>query len=164
MKTTEIQDLYKEHKVLPHIQAHMKAVGKYAKKLAAKAKSRGHNVNKTAIYKAALLHDLFRLEHEHEKVIADFLKEKGYQKLSELVRHHGFADVEKLLTLEQKIVFYADKRVHEDQVVTLSQRFERAKMKKTEERDQEKILKTEKKIYELEQELINLLGQLPNSL
>lgn len=60
----------------------------------------------------------------HESACAEFLREQGYSALADIVEPHGFgfspADRK---TIEQKVLFYADKRVREDTVVTLNERF-----------------------------------------
>lgn len=162
MKISEIKALWDKFEVLPHIRAHMQAVANYSKTLARQAQKKGLPVNPQEIYKASLLHDLFRLQKNHETVVANYLLEIGESRLSDLVRFHGFFDVEHLTTLDQKIVFYADKRVCEDKLVTLHERFEEAKTRQAITLSPKETDEAEAKIHKLEKELENLLGQLPN--
>ncbi len=164
MKISEIKQLYEKLEVPPHIQAHMQAVGNYAKKVANYAKKSGQKVNKTAIFKASLLHDIFRLKPNHEEVAANYIEELGHANIAKLIRHHGFHSIEKLETLDQKIVFYADKRVCENKIVTLNKRFEEANSRKSIKGESGKIKEAQNKIYKLEKELIALFGNLPNCL
>ncbi len=61
----------------------------------------------------------------HEAACTAFLQEQGFPELAEIVRTHGLrnsATVES--TIEQQLLYYADKRVKNDQVVSLDERFE----------------------------------------
>ncbi len=63
-------------------------------------------------------------DKRHEALCALFLREKGFPELADIVEPHGFSGTpEERRTIEQKLLFYADKRVREDQVVTLDERF-----------------------------------------
>lgn len=59
----------------------------------------------------------------HEAVVARFLTGQGFGALAEIVRVHGLtlADVSRT-TIEQKLLYYADKRVMIDDVVSLEER------------------------------------------
>lgn len=164
MKISEIKALWDKFEVLPHIRAHMQAVANNGKVLALQAQKKGLPVNPQEIYKAGLLHDLFRLEENHEAAIANYLIEIGEPYLSDLVRFHGHLDIDNLTTLDQKIVFYADKRVCEDKLVSLHERFEEAKSRNSAKISisPEKEAQAEAKVHKLEAELKALLGQLPN--
>ncbi len=60
----------------------------------------------------------------HEEACSAFLRELGYHAMAEIIRTHGWhlAPRERKTT-EQKLLFYADKRVAFDQRVTLKDRF-----------------------------------------
>ena len=51
------------------------------------------------------------------------MEERGYGELSAVVAPHGFHDTSPRVTIEQKLLFYADKRVMIDRVVSLEERF-----------------------------------------
>lgn len=60
----------------------------------------------------------------HEEACATFLREQGYEALADIVLPHGLQlPAPERSTIEQKILFYADKRVRIDEVVTLDERF-----------------------------------------
>ncbi len=60
----------------------------------------------------------------HEMACPLFLREHGYQAVAEIVETHGLHHFPALhRTIEQKILFYADKRVRHDQIVSLEERF-----------------------------------------
>jgi len=182
MDKKEIKKIYQEFHVPKHIIAHMKVVAKVAKNLAVKIEKKENKINVALIENAALLHDVVRyvdfksIESEnpvcwqnlwkkyhkigHEKAMAKILKTKGENQLADLIAKHGFFSVWKLKTLEEKILYYADKRVDRDKVVALNVRFEEGKKRNMSPTDdKEFIQKTENKVYELEQELSKILGK-----
>lgn len=63
---------------------------------------------------------------KHESACASFLRERGYEALGMMVATHGLSMIghSAIKTMEQKLLFYADKRIRHDQVVTLQERFE----------------------------------------
>lgn len=73
-------------------------------------------------------HDHWRRTYplmRHESACAQFLRDRGYEGLASMVEPHGLHLPElKRTTIEQKILFYADKRVIGDKVVTVDERFE----------------------------------------
>lgn len=63
----------------------------------------------------------------HEAACSSFLCEKGYPELAEMILPHrinAVDDPEALKTTEQKIIFYADKRILYDKIVSLDERFD----------------------------------------
>jgi tRNA threonylcarbamoyladenosine biosynthesis protein TsaE len=62
---------------------------------------------------------------QHEPACAQFLREHGFAALAAVVEVHGLRlPSPPRSTTEQKILFYTDKRVRIDEVVTLEERFE----------------------------------------
>jgi len=60
----------------------------------------------------------------HESACAAFLQEHGYPELAEIVTLHGLGSPNPPhMTIEQKLLFYADKRVKFTEIVTLEERF-----------------------------------------
>lgn len=61
----------------------------------------------------------------HEAACAAFLREKKFDTLATVVETHGLQlPSPERVTVEQQLLFYADKRVNVDQVVSLDERFE----------------------------------------
>ena len=80
----------------------------------------------------------------HSKAAANVLTNIGEPALANLVLKHAIYQVENLKTLEEKVLYYADKRVQNDRVVSLRKRFKAFRIRnKT----------SEKKVYELEKEI-----------
>ena len=62
---------------------------------------------------------------KHEQVCAAFLQNNGFDALGQIVSVHGlYIPSPPKITIEQKALFYADKRVRYTEVVTLEERFE----------------------------------------
>ena len=82
------------------------------------------------VVSAALLHDIVKFvdvkneSFSHSKGASELFNALGYEKIAKIIEKHDFEGVDKLKTLEEKIVNYADKRVLHDKIVTLDVRFE----------------------------------------
>jgi len=62
-------------------------------------------------------------ELRHEAAVAKFLTGKGFSELAEIVRVHGLTLADSTrITTEQRLLYYADKRVKLDDVVSLEER------------------------------------------
>jgi HD superfamily phosphodiesterase len=138
-----------------HIIHHCERVADSAETISNHCENRGMIVRKQAVIAAAKLHDLLRFvdfHHNgnpeknvqvtekqqqkwqelqalypapHEEAVANFLKEKGYSLIGEIVRtHRGYHSPARTYSLEQMIVAYADKRVIENKIVSIDERFE----------------------------------------
>lgn len=60
----------------------------------------------------------------HERAISSFLRENGYPEIASITELHGMREpLNSRETIEQKILYYADKRVMLDTVVSLDERF-----------------------------------------
>lgn len=153
MNQKQIISLYKELKVPENIIAHMRQVHFVCEKLIEAFIKKGIKIEKKNLLTAALLHDIFRTEDKcHAQKAADFLSHMGEKSVAKLVEKHNFFSIDNLKTWEEKILYYADKRVDRDKIVPLNRRFD-----KYENRD----LETEEKVQTLENEFIACLGELP---
>lgn len=151
---TQIEDWRADVMLPPHIASHCEAVGNVAKQCAAVLIQKGHIVREDAVHAAARLHDLLRFidfkglpppgitetkeEHAawdrvrarfpnegHEAACSHFLKDEGFLAISTIIQTHGIhIPLPVFTTIEQKILFYADKRCIVDKVVTLEERFD----------------------------------------
>ncbi|PIR53773.1 tRNA (adenosine(37)-N6)-threonylcarbamoyltransferase complex ATPase subunit type 1 TsaE [Candidatus Peregrinibacteria bacterium CG10_big_fil_rev_8_21_14_0_10_42_8] len=137
-----------------HICKHCDAVADFAASLAKNMMANGTIVRPETVHRAGLIHDLMRfidfkegpskgyddseelrsiwntwkLQYpglKHEAACAAFLEEHDHTHFASIVRTHGLGSHSgPLHTIEQKLLFYADKRVAEDKVVTLQKRFD----------------------------------------
>ena len=120
-------ELLKGYDVPENVVRHSLAVADLAMDIAKKLNKKGVVVNMPLLEAAALLHDIARgMSGDHVLEGAKILIELGYNEVAEIARTHGlyhFPDIKPEI-IEQKILFYADKRVMEDQVVSINERFE----------------------------------------
>lgn len=90
----------------------------------------------------------------HEKAIAKVLTKEGYKNIANLILKHSFFEVDNLKTWEEKIVYYADKRVDRATVVSLKKRMVRGgKRNFNPSDDQTKIRQIQEKVLALEREI-----------
>ena len=123
----ECLQILNKNKVPENIIRHSKAVANLAVKIAILLQKHGVNVNIALIKAGALLHDVKRLSQDHSLNGARFLENAGFIHVAEIVRKHGLKDLNigvRPQTIEEKIVFYADKRVDEDRIVSIRKRFD----------------------------------------
>ncbi len=137
-----------------HIIAHCEAVASLAVQLGEELVRRGSLVRLRALRRAAQIHDLLRFldfrpgghpdnDHPpatlsrwdewrsqfpgfgHEAACSAFLRQEGFPVIADIVEPHGLTlPPPERRTVEQQLLFYADKRVMMDTVVTLDERFE----------------------------------------
>ena len=124
----ECLDILRKNKTPSNVIAHSKAVCEFAESLADKLIKKGHKVNKKLLIAAALLHDIEREKDNHVVEGANLIKGMGFIEVSKVARKHGLYQLEdkniQPKTIEEKILFYADKRVKENKVVSLKDRVE----------------------------------------
>ncbi len=160
MTKKDIFKIYSEFCVPEHIIAHMEKVAYVCEFLASGLMKKGFKIDIDSLQNAALLHDVLRLVDCHEKEMARVMRQKGEYKIAKLIAGHGFFSIWKLKTWEEKILYYADKRVDHDKVVDLKKRFEEGRKRNfTPKDDMELVLKTEKEIEKLEKEFVKILGK-----
>ncbi len=143
-------DILNKNKTPSNVVEHSKTVCKVAEDIADKLTKKGVSVNKDLVIAAALLHDIERLKDSHVAEGAKLLKSMGFPEVSEVIRKHSLYNLEdpkkQPKTVEEKIVFYADKIVKGNKIVSLEERFEA--LEKTYNVDLSKELAFTKKIEE----------------
>ena len=158
--------MLKEYGMPDNIYAHTMQVNKVANYLAEKMRKNGRTINLELVDRASLLHDLDKhltLETgNHSELTREILAEKGFPELADAAASHMLENVSKrrgLNSIEEKIVYYADKRVNHDKIVSLTERFEYLKKRygSTELRLKE-IEKFESGCRQLERQLMKISG------
>ncbi len=130
----ECLKILKDNKVPDNIIAHSKAVCDIAMKIADLLEKRNINLNRDLVAAAALLHDIKKVNSSDHVIEGyEFIKSLGFPEVASVVRKHGLQHVnsEEFMpkSLAEKIVFYADKRVKNDKIVSVEQRFEYVKQR-----------------------------------
>lgn len=120
--------LMDEHRMLANIRDHSIIVARIAARLAGELRGAGHGLSLPLVTAAALLHDIGKTacldsERDHAAYGREICLAHGLEELAEIVGDHvRFRDNHAGAFAEYDIVFYADKRVTHDQVVSLDER------------------------------------------
>ena len=95
----------------------------------------------------------------HEMAISRLLRNMGEYDLAGIIMKHDFYRIDQLKTWEEKLLYYADKRVDFDTIVDLKIRFEEGRKRNSDANSNfEKIVDTEQKVILLEKEIISKIG------
>ena len=102
----------------------------------------------------------------HAKAAEVVLAQKGYHEISAIIRKHCThciieqTEAEELITWEDKLLYYADKRVKYDQIVTIAERFALGRMQNPHlVGSLKRSLKIEEEVKKLEQEIFEKIGK-----
>lgn len=137
----------------------MQKVAEICGDLCDKFKKKKIKVRKNLIIKSALLHDVFKTSgKDHAKKMADYLREIGEKEMANLVEKHDFWQIDNLKTWDEKILYYADKRAYEDQLVSLQTRIDEGR-KRNPGKISTEVAETEEKMKDLEKEFKNIILQ-----
>jgi len=125
--------LLKKYRLQPHMVRHCLAVEKVAVFLAKKLQEAGEEIDVGLVSRGALLHDIDKPQtidsetiHRHGFLGKEILEAEVLPACGEIaVKHRLFCVLEEnpFSSWEEKIVYYADKRVRHDQIVSLDARF-----------------------------------------
>lgn len=122
----EIKRIYQACKTPEPVIAHMEMTAKFIDDIMNELERYGlvGAGERELVNKAALLHDICRTEKNHAVKSAAYLRKEGYKDIADLVMvHHDSQREPKDRLLLHEILFYADKRVCEDQIVSIEERF-----------------------------------------
>jgi len=118
-------------KMMDHIVAHSMQVCRVATFLTDHLKEQQNHLNFNLIRAAALLHDItktrsFNTDENHALTGGQFLNDRGYPEVGDLVRQHVVLDdySTSKIPVEADIINYADKRVLHDEIVDLDRRLD----------------------------------------
>ncbi|MCR5300104.1 MAG: histidine phosphatase family protein [Erysipelotrichaceae bacterium] len=122
-----IRELWRKHQTPEHVIRHMDAVAAYALQIIAGTKGIFHAER---ICKAALLHDLDRLQPHHAAVCAESLRKEGFWEIAAMIAVHHREEYDPYANLtDADILWYADKCVLEDRIVGIEERFAASRKK-----------------------------------
>ncbi|MBT4917693.1 hypothetical protein HN709_04645 [Candidatus Peregrinibacteria bacterium] len=191
MNKNIVQEIHEKYCVPMHIVKHMQKVAQVCEAIAMELERQGCKIDTKTLIMAAKLHDSLRIidfkTFDPEKFPYDFPKSdleawkqirekykgmpheetlanemtKESPEIAGLIRKHGFYAIDSLKNWEEKILYYADKRVREDEIVSLEERFIDGRKRNfdKEKHDFKKIKAIEEKVFKLEEELEK---QIPN--
>jgi putative nucleotidyltransferase with HDIG domain len=143
-------EILKENNVPNNIIKHLKAVCDFSLKVCDLLEKRGIGINRELVAAGALLHDIKKVDSEDHIVEGyEYVKALGFPEVASIIKKHGLSHLDNPdfipKTWEEKIVFYADKRVKNDKVVSVDKRFEYIKQRYKRE-DVEKEIEFTKRI------------------
>ncbi len=124
-KPYDVEWEYERTGIPAHIIRHMKATADFQDRILDGLYSHGYSeadFRRDMMRKAAELHDIKRLEPKHAIEGARYIESKGYSEVASLIAEHHSPDRHDELC-EADILFYADKRVKEDRIVSIEERF-----------------------------------------
>jgi uncharacterized protein len=124
----ECDELMEQYSMLPNIVEHSRQVMNVSLAIIDNLKS-GVTVNRNLVIAAALLHDItktksLKTREHHDKSGGALLRELGFRSVAEIVEQHVIMQNVNLEGRfeEREIVYYADKRVLHDTIVTIAER------------------------------------------
>lgn len=129
MKRITVQMAYnmlEEFGTPPHVIRHCEAVACVAERVCLRLIDKGFDLDRELVKTAGLLHDMARTEPDHQKVAADWLRERGYDAHADIIEVHmrypRFNPVEK--TNETDLVCLGDRVCIEGHYAGVDQRFD----------------------------------------
>lgn len=155
-----------------HIINHSLEVAKIALFLAIELNKHGQRIDLALVEASSLLHDLtktecFKTKEDHARTGSQLLKERGYERVGEVVAAHIqlSKEIDPSRVSEEEVVNYADKRVQHDRIVSLEERFKDLKARYGKgQRAIEKMEQLEKATFAIEQKIFFLLKINPEEL
>jgi putative nucleotidyltransferase with HDIG domain len=124
----ECIEILTKNKTPSNVIEHCKAVCGVAEEITERLIKKGVQVNKELVVAASLLHDIERIKENHVQEGAKLLKSLGFPEVAEVVSKHSLyrptGEKIDLDTIEEKILFYADKRALGTKIVSLQERFD----------------------------------------
>jgi uncharacterized protein len=124
----ECDELMAQYRMLPHIVEHSMQVMRVSLAITDNLK-KGVSINRDLVIAAALLHDITKTKsletkERHDRSGGALLKEMGFTRIAEIVEQHViFPNLNSNGRLEEReIIYYADKRVMHDRIVTIEER------------------------------------------
>lgn len=91
MKKITVEQAYEmlnEYGTPPHVIKHCEAVSAVAYKVGSRLKEKGVLVDPELARIAGLLHDIARLDEDHQTAAANWLRERGYDELADIIAVH----------------------------------------------------------------------------
>ncbi len=169
----ECLELLKQAKIPKHIMEHTLKVTQVATVLAELFIAKGEKINLDLVNAGALLHDIDKMNTlntgRHGHAGCDFITKKGYAEVGTIIKKHRISSIrgsDPPKTWEEKLVFYADLRVNEAEVVPFKERFEYI-LKRYWSNSEEKIAHAkivEDAFLKLEKEIFTKIGRKPEEL
>ncbi|HLC92504.1 MAG TPA: HD domain-containing protein [archaeon] len=164
----ECSALIAKYEVPENVAKHTESVRRIANILSRGISSNGFKIDLECVDKGALMHDVAKMyciknNCRHAAEAEKALTQIGYSEFGKVLLLHGLEEVlgfNKSTPLEAKVVWYADKRVTHDKIVSLRERYDYLKERygSISAEKMNEIISTEKSAYALESELVQMAG------
>jgi HD superfamily phosphodiesterase len=87
-------------------------------------------IDKALVCAAAILHDVARIEPNHEKIAYNVLSSMGFHEIAEVIRTHHDITTDHIFRLDEcAVLYWADKRLDGARRVSLRERFDASERK-----------------------------------
>lgn len=95
----------------------------------------------------------------HAVAAAKILRERGFPKIAQVVEKHRYLQIkEGFDTWEEKLLYYADKRVKHDEIVPLEERLNDGRERNAPEtKHLKETIETDQKVFALEKEIMDAI-------
>ncbi len=165
-------ELMDAHRMLPNIRAHSVVVAQVAAIVTEGLRETGVTLAQEKVIAGALLHDIGKTGClanglDHAKVGREICIREGYPEIADIVGEHiVLGNRPETQFGEREIVYYADKRVNHDQVVSLPERLQYILERYSPNNAvlQERIRANFKRCVRLERHLFSFLQFLPDQI
>jgi putative nucleotidyltransferase with HDIG domain len=153
--------LLKKYNVKDNLLRHSLKVNEISMFIGKKLKAKGEKIDLELLECGSLLHDIGKplgdkLRIDHIEAGVKILTEESLNYIIPILTKHYIGEVNELRTWEEKIVYYADKRVMEDKLVSIDERLD--DLEKRYPGLKEIITKSEPKIKKLEKEIFDKIS------
>ncbi|MHC1722294.1 MAG: HD domain-containing protein [Aminipila sp.] len=120
----ECLELLKKYNTPAHVVRHCKAVADAAVRLALALNQKGCHLDVGLIRGAALIHDIARVEENHQEKGAQIARSLGYDDVADIINAHMTYELRKEVDdlTEVDMVCFGDRVVKEDKYVGLAER------------------------------------------
>jgi putative nucleotidyltransferase with HDIG domain len=161
---TEALKILEEEGIKGRVLKHSLKVNEVAMFLGKKLVKKGKKINLNLLDVASLLHDIGKklsdeTDLNHVDAGAKILQKGNLEKIAEIIKKHSINSIiekEKIpQTWEEKLIYYTDRRVKEDNLVSIDERLK--DMKKRYPKIKSMIEKVKPKIKELEDEIFGII-------
>ena len=165
----ECISLLKETETPHNIFLHVRKVQGIALFIADAFQKNGYGVNIELIRAAALLHDIKKYHEvikkctKHEREGGIFLSEKGYPEVAKIVMAHDTSRIfDGFKSWEEEILYYSDKRVIHDKVVSVVSRMKDGVKRYPHEK--ENVIKLQEPLIAFEEQIFKKIGLQPQEI
>ncbi len=159
----EIKSLWLKWDTPHRVIDHCKLTAEYCKNVGKEINEKQkEQININRIYASALLHDVARNFKFHAEKGGEILKGAGYTVMAQSVAiHHNLIDVKDDTVTEDELLYWVDKRLQGTEIVSLEERFKKAKAKCNGYEAVKRMEQRFESARKIEAKIIQILGEDP---